>query len=200
MEVTPWTSSRPTKAPGSARGQRSIHRPSSSRDGGSRPPLPGVSHPLPIRVSGCGFNGGHPPSTAERLNGAYGGAMTARPATGLASRRTPVGGRPETARSGSAGSAQHAGYNGSAHMSHTSTKRPADLMTETLRVFDFNQVGYSPQSPFVMSCERGGVEFDAEVASIDATQSRFVLRLQYIRGDAWLYKELCQRVLPALRL
>ena len=131
-QVTPW-SGRPSNAPGSARGPRPSHRPSSSRDSGSRPPL------QPIRVSGCGFNNGHAPSAVERLGAAYGGAVTARPATGIASRRTPVNGRPETARSSGPGGVQHTGYNGSAHMSHTSTKRPSDLMTEALRVLDHNQ-------------------------------------------------------------
>lgn len=55
-------------------------------------------------------------------------------------------------------------------------------------------------SPFVLRCERYAVHFDAEVAAVDATQERFVLQLLHSKGDAWLFKELCNQILPAIRL
>ena len=38
-----------------------------------------------------------------------------------------------------------------------------------------------------------------QVAAVDATQAQFVVRLQLSRGDPWLFKELCARLLPAIR-
>jgi hypothetical protein len=62
------------------------------------------------------------------------------------------------------------------------------------------QVSVVQISPFLLRCERYAVEFDAEIAAVDTTQERFVVRMQQSRGDVWLFKELCYRILPAIRL
>mmetsp|Transcript_52621 Transcript_52621/g.145517 ORF Transcript_52621/g.145517 Transcript_52621/m.145517 type:complete len:81 (+) Transcript_52621:3-245(+) len=73
-------------------------------------------------------------------------------------------------------------------------------MAEAQRVLQANKVTATQVSAFVLRCERYAVEFDAEVAAVDAAQARFVVRLQLLRGDAWLFKELCNRILPSIRL
>lgn len=61
------------------------------------------------------------------------------------------------------------------------------------------QVAATVNGPFVAKCERHSLGFELEVAAVDATQTQFVVRLQLSRGDPWLFKELCSRLLPAIR-
>lgn len=85
-------------------------------------------------------------------------------------------------------------------MSHASTKKPSELLHELLRVLELQKVHSMQQSPFVVLCERSAVQFEAEVAAVDCTQSKFVVRLQLNQGDARLFRELCNRLLPAIRV
>jgi len=62
-----------------------------------------------------------------------------------------------------------------------------------------SQVSTTGHGPFVAQCERHSLGFELEVAAVDATQAQFVVRLQLSRGDPWLFKELCARLLPAIR-
>lgn len=55
-------------------------------------------------------------------------------------------------------------------------------------------------SPFVARCEKHGLEFLMEVAATDTSQSRFVVRLQFFRGETTLFCEIAARILPNLNL
>lgn len=77
---------------------------------------------------------------------------------------------------------------------------PKELVAEAKAVLQANKVNVAQLSTFVLRCERYAVEFETEIAAIDAAQARFIVRLQLLRGDAWLFKELCNRILPAIRL
>lgn len=94
----------------------------------------------------------------------------------------------------------HTGHNGAPTMTHPSGRPPTELMAEALRAVEAAGASATPRSTFVIQCERGGVGFDLEVASIDATQTKFVVRLQQSAGDKWQFKQLCNSVLPTVRL
>ena len=49
-------------------------------------------------------------------------------------------------------------------------------------------------------CEKHGLQFLMEVAATDASQSRFVIRLQLYRGEASLFREVAARILPNVKL
>jgi uncharacterized protein (UPF0128 family) len=85
-------------------------------------------------------------------------------------------------------------------MTHPSGRPPTELMAEALRAVEAAGASTAPRSTFIIQCERGGVGFDLEVASIDATQTKFVVRLQQSAGDKWQFKQLCDAVLPTVRL
>ena len=119
----------------------------------------------------------------------------------------PTGGLPASAAPAAAnGSARnnpakgHVGYNGAATMTLDSGLPPRELVAGALQALQAHKVSVVQVSAFVLRCERFAVEFDAEVAAVDAAQARFIVRFQLLRGDHWLFKELCNRVLPAIRL
>ena len=55
------------------------------------------------------------------------------------------------------------------------------------------------ETPFLAKCVKLGLEFNMEVAATDATQSHFVLRLQLLRGEAALFREMCARIIPRVK-
>lgn len=161
----------------------------------------------------------HAAAVADRLGIAYGtkavdGGPPKRPSTAAAaSARSPRGGG--NAAGGAAGSEGgisaggvsvggsarwHAGYHGAHNMTHASSRAPAELMAEALRVLRAAEVAAEPHAPFLARCERHGASFEMEVASVDATQTKFVVRLQLIAGDQWHFKQLCNRLLPSVRI
>ena len=73
-------------------------------------------------------------------------------------------------------------------------------MAEALRVLELHKVAATVLGPFVARCERHSLVFELETAAVDSSQKTFVVRLQLSRGDPWLFKELCSRLLPALRI
>ena len=77
--------------------------------------------------------------------------------------------------------------------------RNGTVSAPAMRVLDAQKVGYAPAAPFLLRCERYSVAFELEVVAVDDTQTAFVVRLQRTKGDAWLFREICSRVLPALR-
>ena len=97
------------------------------------------------------------------------------------------------------GGGVHSGYQGAPNMSQKLEVAPKELMGEAMRVLDAQKVGYAPAAPFLLRCERYSVAFELEVVAVDDTQTAFVVRLQRTKGDAWLFREICSRVLPALR-
>ena len=97
------------------------------------------------------------------------------------------------------GGGVHSGYQGAPNMSQKLEVAPKDLMGEAMRVLDAQKVGYAPAAPFLLRCERYSVAFELEVVAVDDTQTAFVVRLQRTQGDAWLFRAICRRVLPALR-
>ena len=106
----------------------------------------------------------------------------------------------KTRRPPSAGAwAGFAGYNGAPNISLASNLPPKELMSEALRVLDLHKVAVTVNGPFVARCERHSLVFELETAAVDSTQTQFVVRLQLGRGDPWLFKELCSRVLSAVR-
>ena len=103
------------------------------------------------------------------------------------------GGRPNPANG-------HAGYNGAYNLTLDTAQPPKELLAAALRALQANKVNVVQTSTFVLRCERYALEFDAEVAAVDAAQVRFICRLQLVCGDAWLFRELCNRILPAIQL
>jgi hypothetical protein len=131
---------------------------------------------------------------ADRLGAAYGAQPTTprkqRPSSGY-----------QRAGGGAVGAPRwHTGHNGAPTMTNPSSRPPTELMAEALRAVEAVGASATPRSAFVIQCERGGVGFDLEVASIDASQSKFVVRMQQSAGDKWQFKQLCNRVLPTVRL
>lgn len=63
-------------------------------------------------------------------------------------------------------------------------------------VWQAHKVGVISEGPFLMRCERLALKFTAEVVAIDAGMACFVAEFNLVRGDAWLFKELCNRILP----
>jgi len=73
-------------------------------------------------------------------------------------------------------------------------------MEEAKRALQSNKVRIMQENAFQLRCEKYAIEFSAEVVAVDSSMDRFVVEFRLIHGDAWLYKELCNRVLPTIRI
>ena len=145
----------------------------------------------------------HPRSAAGvRPSTVRGGAPTSSAAYTVQPRR-PMTARDPTAGRRTAGRVD-SGLNSTgeapipAPMSAPSPLPPRQLMAEAVRQLERHKVGLLMQTPFIAKCERHGLSFLAEVAATDATQKWFVVRLQLQKGDANLFREIANRLLPSL--
>lgn len=95
-----------------------------------------------------------------------------------------------------------AGGPGVATMSAATAVLPRELMQRAVDVAReaVKEISLTQQSPFLTRCEKLGLEFIMEVAATDATQSMFVLRMQKTRGEAALFREMCMKILPHVKL
>ncbi len=98
------------------------------------------------------------------------------------------------------------------NVSHPSHKNVADVMAEVKRVINMNRIqcqfdslfaagagaGAAP-APTVLSCEKGPIRFEMEVTSVP-NSTEHVVRMKRVSGDSWAYKNLCNRIIPQLRL
>ena len=195
-------------------------RPATSRRGdgaaGERPRLGGGDaagrrrRGAGMRVAGCGYASIYARYGPQTNSARPGSPRTGAPRVGSARRpgtASAGAGRPGSPRTrpwepGAAaakGGGVHSGYQGAPNMSQKLEVAPKELMGEAMRVLDAQKVGYAPAAPFLLRCERYSVAFELEVVAVDDTQTAFVVRLQRTKGDAWLFREICSRVLPALR-
>ena len=111
------------------------------------------------------------------------------------------------------------------NISHPSPKSVADIMTEVKRVINMNRIQcqfdslWSPHGaaagappPTVLFCEKGPIRFEMEVtlvpgggvggvggAGAGGGEQR-VVRMKRVSGDSWAYKNLCNRIIPQLRM
>ena len=87
-------------------------------------------------------------------------------------------------------------------MSAATAVLPRELMQRAVDVAReaVKEISLTQQSPFLTRCEKLGLEFIMEVAATDATQSMFVLRMQKTRGEAALFREMCMKILPHVKL
>ena len=86
-------------------------------------------------------------------------------------------------------------------MSAPTAVAPRELMARAVKVAGaFREMSVTLQSPFMARCEKHGLQFLMEVAATDASQSRFVIRLQLHRGEASLFREVAARILPNVKL
>jgi len=55
---------------------------------------------------------------------------------------------------------------------------------------------------FVFECEdkETGIKFEMEICKIKGTDGWNGVRLKRMRGDLWLYKDLCQKILAKAKL
>jgi hypothetical protein len=53
---------------------------------------------------------------------------------------------------------------------------------------------------WTLECEKGSTRFEMTIAPLPHMSGMHIIRVKRISGDAWLYKELCNRVLPQLVL
>jgi hypothetical protein len=106
------------------------------------------------------------------------------------------------------------------NVSHASGKSVAEIMTEVKRVINMNRIQcqfdslWSPlggpanqPTPTVLFCEKGPIRFEMEVTSVPAapggsvpSSELHVVRMKRVSGDSWAYKNLCNRIIPQLRL
>ena len=201
----PGAAERPATSHGAATARPASGRGSAvaTRQGGSGA-APGM------RVAGCGYASIYARYGPQTNSARPGSPRTGAPRVGSARRpgtASAGAGRPGSPRTrpwepGAAaakGGGVHSGYQGAPNMSQKLEVAPKELMGEAMRVLDAQKVGYAPAAPFLLRCERYSVAFELEVVAVDDTQTAFVVRLQRTKGDAWLFREICSRVLPALR-
>jgi hypothetical protein len=101
------------------------------------------------------------------------------------------------------------------NVSHPSPKPVSDIMTEVKRVINMNRIqcqfdslwsphGPSGPTPTVLFCEKGPIRFEMEVSHVAATapgaSDQHVVRMKRVSGDSWAYKNLCNRIIPQLRM
>ncbi len=105
------------------------------------------------------------------------------------------------------------------NVSHPSPKAVADIMAEVKRVINMNRIQcqfdslWSPHgglsagpTPTVLFCEKGPIRFEMEVTHVPAAAAgapageQHVVRMKRVSGDSWAYKNLCNRIIPQLRL
>jgi hypothetical protein len=61
-------------------------------------------------------------------------------------------------------------------------------------------------TPTVLFCEKGPIRFEMEVTHVPAAAAgapageQHVVRMKRVSGDSWAYKNLCNRIIPQLRL
>jgi len=146
-------------------------------------------------LRGCGLSSRRAVGIAERLSAAY------APASGKAAEPKQQR-RPASSRASSAPRSRgfYTGHNGAPNMTHASERPPLELMADACYALEAHSTALDLRSPFVARCERQGLVFEVEVASIDSTQTRFVVRFQHIAGDDWQFKQLCNRLLPSVRI
>jgi hypothetical protein len=113
------------------------------------------------------------------------------------------------------------GLRTSFNVSHPSPKAVADIMAEVKRVINMNRIQcqfdslWSPHgglsagpAPTVLFCEKGPIRFEMEVTHVPAAAGaapsaagdQHVVRMKRVSGDSWAYKNLCNRIIPQLRL
>ena len=154
---------------------------------------------------------GRAASARRQTPGAGGTAMPAqsarRPMTSAAKRgqygvSVSQGGRSARATMQStSGRGAGPGHPGVSTMSAPATLPPRELMARAARVAGGQRdMLVTITSPFMARCEKHGLEFLMEVAATDATQSRFVIRLQLCRGEATFFREVAARILPNIKL
>lgn len=104
------------------------------------------------------------------------------------------------------------------NVSHATAKPAAEVMAEVKRVITMNRIqcqfdglgfagvgvgasggGSGSSVPTVLSCEKGPIRFEMEVVGGGAAGERLV-RMKRVAGDSWAYKNLCNRIIPQLRL
>ena len=184
--------------------------PGSARAATGHRPGTGIARPSTGRGPASARAGGGGGAPGMKVSGhgmapgsAYAAAAAApprRPATATGAK----GGGSRHARPPSAGGAGtwggFSGFNGAPNLSRASGLPPKELMAEALRVLELHKVAATVLGPFVARCERHSLVFELETAAVDSSQKTFVVRLQLSRGDPWLFKELCSRLLPALRI
>lgn len=91
-------------------------------------------------------------------------------------------------------------HRGAFNVSATSSRPPDAIMAEMLRVVQLNKVSSKPVSAFCIKCEKAPVRFEMEICAIPNLNGMHVVRMKRISGDTWKYKEMCNRILPMLKL
>ena len=104
------------------------------------------------------------------------------------------------------------------NVSHPSPKTVAEIMTEVKRVINMNRIQcqfdslWSPHgasngpTPTVLFCEKGPIRFEMEVTHVPnaaappGAAEQHVVRMKRVSGDSWAYKNLCNRIIPQLRM
>jgi hypothetical protein len=183
----------------------------------AKPPGARVSSPMagayggprsPRAAAGQGAaGGGVRATTATRKQPAIGGSITARAPQGGAfneqqqqqQQGAEQGGGSSTPRAVNASDKVNA-HRGAFNVSATSSRAPESIMQEMQRVINLNKVNAKNVSAFCVKCEKAPIRFEMEICSIPNLNGMHVVRMKRITGDTWKYKEMCNRILPMLKL
>ena len=90
-------------------------------------------------------------------------------------------------------------------VSHPTSKSIADIVSEMQRVTTMNRIAVkfnneSESSTPILYCEKGPIRFEMEITSVTNNLHQRVVRMKRILGDQYAYKNLCNRILPQLKL
>lgn len=89
--------------------------------------------------------------------------------------------------------------------SHPSSKSIADMVSEMQRVTTMNRISVKfseasgPTNP-TLFCEKGPIRFEMEISIVTSNSHQHVIRMKRVSGDQFAYKNLCNRILPQLKL
>jgi len=83
-------------------------------------------------------------------------------------------------------------------VSTTSSKSPAELITELTTTLAFFDVAFEQQN-FVFLARKGGVAFEIEICRIPRLQLNG-LKVRRLAGDSWEYKNLCTDLLSTMKM
>lgn len=82
----------------------------------------------------------------------------------------------------------------------TSSRSPRLIMQELQRVLGAQRIASKLASAMTLRCQTHTLKFDVEVSPLDRLGSIHAVRSRRTGGEAWQYKDVCNRLLAELRL
>lgn len=84
-------------------------------------------------------------------------------------------------------------------MTNTSEKSAKEVLAETMRALTANNISYTQEAPFLLSCVFNDVSFEMEVCKLPRLSVNGI-RVKRLGGPSLGYKNICSKVLDDMKL